>query len=76
MLKSKGRSQEAVGPARLIAHRNNCGLGSECEKNSLARKIDNQCDTSPATKLFCSVFDLPGLKRDYRRCVFATEYAD
>jgi hypothetical protein len=42
----------------------------------LARKIANRCDTSLVAKLFCSVFDLSGLKRDYRHFVLAIEYAD
>src|SRR6266542_4733036 len=55
--KSKGQSRAAVGLVQSIKRRSNCAAGSACATSSFTRKIDNRCDTSPATKVFCFGFD-------------------
>src|SRR5438132_14433527 len=55
--KLKGHSCAAVGLVQSNTRRSNCAAGLACATSSFTRKIDNRCDTSPATKLFCFGFD-------------------
>src|SRR5439155_24999944 len=55
--KLKDHSHAAVGLVQSNTRRSNCAAGLACATSSFTRKIENRCDTSPTTKLFCFGFD-------------------